>query len=348
MYLARKQIKKKTHYFLRQSISDGSVIHSRDLFDLGCHPEAYIIYPDGGNTFYFDEGLCDAIKAKGVEPDSGLMEAVLWPFLSPETRRLLERFSRSPAGRTKRLAEEKKRCQTEPFHMFDKRRIHYLRYGEIDQSSLSRVPKKIYRKLLDKSRDEIEQQFLTMEQVLQPDEKKNYVFAAFNIAGHFNSELARKFPLALPEEKVDALFMEEICRLNDDAAFWSHLPMTDFLQEYLVRYACWFFDTDFAGGDYLDDLVWQFKRRHHGFRPPPPRSHMPEEEALAMLGIEPSELKGMTVKTLTQHYRRMAKQYHPDRGGGHDKFIRLTRAFEDVLRRIKTDGKQPHYNTHRG
>jgi len=348
MYLARKKIRHRTHYFLRQSVPDGQIIRSRDLIDLGCHPERFIIYPDAGNTFYFDESLCAAIKAKGVEPDNGLLEGVFWPFLTPEIRRLLEGFSRSPTGRAGRLAEERKRCETESFQMFDRRRMHFLRFGEIDQSGLARAPKKIYRKLLDKSRDEIEQQFMTMEQVLRPHEKKNYVFTVFNIAGHFQSEIARKFPQALSDEKVDDCFMAELCRLNADTAFWADLPVTDSLHEYLVRYVCWFYDTAFAGGGYLDDLVWQFKRRHHGFRPPPPRSHMPEEEALAVLGIDPSQMKGMTIKILTRHYRRMAKLHHPDRGGGHDAFIRLNRAFEDVLRRIKTDDKPPRYHTRRG
>ncbi len=348
MYLARKKIGHRIHFFLRQSVSDGQTIRSRELFDLGCHPEVYIIYPDNGNNFYFDDGLCAAIKARGVEPDNDLLETVFWPFFTPETRRLLEGVSRTPAGRAGRLAEARKRSEVEAFHMFDRRRMHFLRFGEIDQSGLARVPKKIFRKLLDKSRDEIEQQFMTMEQVLQPHEKKNYVFAVFNIAGHFQSEIARKFPMALSEEKVDDCFMAELCRLNADAAFWVDLPMSDFLHEYLVRYACWFYDTAFAGDGYLDDLVWQFKSRHHGFRPPPPRSHMPEEEALAVLGIDPSELNGMTIKNLTRHYRRMAKQHHPDRGGGHDAFIRLNQAFEDVLRRIKTGNKPPRYRTRRG
>lgn len=348
MYLARKKINQKIHYYLRQSVFDGRRIHSRDLVDLGSHPETFIVYPDDGDTFYFDDDLCAAIKAKGVEPDNSLLEKVFWPFFTPDTRRLLEGFSRPSSARTGRLAVERKRCETEPFHIFDRRRMHFLRFGEIDQSGLSRAPKKIYRKLLDKSRDEIEQQFMTMEQVLQPHEKKNYIFAVFNIAGHFQSEIARKFPQALSEEKVDACFMEELCRLNADAVFWADLPMTGLLHEYLVRYACWFYDTAFEGGGYLDDLIWQFKRRHHGFRPPPPHRHMPEEEALSVLGIDPSEIKGMTLQTLTRHYRRMAKRHHPDRGGGHNAFIRLNQAFEDVLRRLKAGGKPSGHRTRGG
>lgn len=348
MYLARKQINHQTHYVLRQSYADGGIMRSRDLIDLGDCPESFIVYPDNGNAFYFDEDLCQALRDKGVEPDNRLLEKVFWPFFTAETRRLLERFSRSPAGRPGRLAEARRRCETTPFHVFDRRRMHYLRYGELDQSGLDRVPKKIYRKLLDKSRDEIEQQFLTMEQVLREHEKKNYVFAVFNLAGHFDSEIARKFPLALSDEKVDACFVEELCRLNADAAFWSDLPVTGTLHSYLIRYACWFFDTAFSGGAYLDDLAWQFRRRHHGFRPPPPRQHMPEEEALAMLGIASSELVGMTVGELTRRYRIMAKRHHPDRGGGHEPFIRLTRAFEDVLRRIKAGAGKAGYYTRRG
>ncbi|MFW6236982.1 MAG: J domain-containing protein [Desulfosudaceae bacterium] len=349
MYLARKQVNQTIHYVIRQSVSEDGMLVSRDLFDLGSDPEDYLVYPDNGHAFYFDENLCHALEARGVAPDYTELEALFWPFLAPETRRIIEKFSRAPAGRRGSLAEQKKRCEIETFHVFDRRRMHFLRFGEMDQTRLAAVPQKIYRKLLDKSRDEIEQQFIEMEQVLSPREKKNYTFVIFNVAGHFESALARRFPQALPEDKVDECFLEEVCRVNDDAAFWADLLSGGRLHPYLVRYVCWFFDHDFFGGQYLDDLVWQFKRRHHQCTPPQPRQHMEVDEALAVLEIDRSELAKLTVKILTRQYRRMAKRHHPDQGGRHEAFIRLNRAFEDLLRRVKAGGgKTTRYHTRRG
>lgn len=348
MYLAKKRIKKQIHYVIRESIADGDTFKSRDLVELGPDPENWIVYPDNGHAFYFDEALCDALEAKGAEPDNEELEQVFWPFIDPESRRVIEGFSRPPAGRQTLRKEQKQRCQTEAFHMFDKRRMHYLRFGEMDQSRIHRAPTTLYRKLLDKSRDEIEQQFMAMEQVLQAHEKKSYAFVIFDVAGNFSSEIARRFPQALPQEKVDDGFLAAVCRLNADPSFWADMEAGDTLHEYLVRYVCWFFDVDFDGGRYLEDLIWQFKRRHHGFRPPPPRETMPMEAALKMMDIDKSAFAAMTVKTLTRQYRRMAKQYHPDQGGEHGLFIKLNRAFEDLLRKLKGKKGATRYHTRRG
>ncbi len=339
MYLARQRIKNTMHYFIRESFSDGETIKSRNLVDLGRDPRAYIVYPDNGNAFYFDESLCDALEQKGVYPDNEVLEKVLWPFLDPETRRVIEKFTRPAPGRRESIREQKKRCETEPFHLFDMRRMHYLRFGELDQSRIASVPKKIYRKLLDKSRDEIEQQFMEMEQVLKKHEKKNYAFVIFNVPAHFSSPISRKFPQALPRDKVDAYFLEELCRVNADAAFWSDLEMSDTLHPYLIRYVCWFFDSEFEGSHYMEDLMWQFKRRHHGFQPSPsPRRNMSADEAARELDIDKNQIGTLTVKTLSRQYRKMAKHHHPDHGGGHERFIRLNRAFEDLLRHVKKGG----------
>jgi len=103
MYLARKRVKGRTCYFIRESFYEGRVVKSRDLFDLGSDPEDYIIYPDDGHAFYFDEGLCEALEEKGVPPDNDRLEKVFWPFIDPEARRQIEAFTRPPAGRGARL-----------------------------------------------------------------------------------------------------------------------------------------------------------------------------------------------------------------------------------------------------
>lgn len=351
MYLARKRVRGKTRYAIRQSVKTGNSYHSRELFDLGEDPAEYVIYPGSGPGFYFDEKLCGRLAEQGCDPDYDALEAVFWPFLEPETRRVIEGFThKAGSGRSRsQVARQAARCETETFHIFDMRRMHYLRFGELDQSRIHAVPRKIYRKLLDKSRDEIEQMFMAMESVLEAREKKNYAYVIFDVPGYFPGSLARKFPEALDPEKVDECFVDALCRLNADARFWADLGVAGRLNDYLVRYACWFFDTDFAGSRYLEDLVWQFVGRHRAYRPPEPRSGMPTDEAASAMGISSRVIPEMTVKSLTRQYRKMAKAHHPDKGGGHEAFIRLNRAFEQLLRTVKAkSAKKTGDRTRRG
>ena len=349
MYLAQQQISGTTRYLIRESYNDGDCIRSRDLFDLGTRPDQYVIYP-GGNAFYFHEDIYDQLSAKGVKPDDDELEKIFWPFLRYETRRVIEGFTHKNSFHKGResLKEACRRCETEKFHMFDMRRIHYLRFAQLDQLNIYRAPKKIYRTLLDKSRDEIEQQFIQMESVLDANEKKTYAFVIFDIPGHFVGKLARNFPQALSQKKVDDCFVEEICRLDSDEKFWAGMPRSDILHEHLVRYVCWFFDHDYAESRYLDQLVYDWMARRRQFNPPRPKPFMALDEALSVMGVSQKDLAEMTVKTLTRQYRKMARKYHPDTGGGHNRFIKLNQAYEDLLRKVRSRRNKGEYRTRRG
>ena len=54
--------------------------------------------------------------------------------------------------------------------------MHYLRFGQMDQRDIGRLPIKFFRILNNKSRDEIEQTLMTMEAELSPREYKAYVY----------------------------------------------------------------------------------------------------------------------------------------------------------------------------
>jgi hypothetical protein len=349
MYLARKEIDCKIHYYIRESYKDGDLIKSRDLIDLGTRPDQYVIYP-GDNACYFHEDVYDQLSEKGVTFEEDDLEKLFCPFLRYETRRVIEGFTHRGSSDKKHISikEACRRCETEKFHMFDMRRIHYLRFGQLDQSKIFRAPKKIYRSLLDKSRDEIEQLFLRMENVLDADEKKSYTYVVFNVPDHFAGKLARNFPQALSQDKVDNLFLDEVCRLHADETFWAGMLRSDILQENLVRYVCWFFDNDYAQSRYLDQLVYDWMARRRDFNPPKAKPSMVLSEALSVLGLTQKELSGLTVKSLTRHYRQMARKFHPDTGGGHNRFIKLNQAFEGLLRKVRAKGKTPGYQTHRG
>ncbi|MFO7838818.1 MAG: J domain-containing protein [Desulfosalsimonadaceae bacterium] len=341
MYVAKYRHRGRIHYYLRQSYQAGKLIKSRDLFYLGDDPRNYLVYPDDGCSFYIRESLCDRLVELGVEPDNDELERVFFPYLDPETQRVITAFSRD--GMTKReqksLRDQVRRSEDTHFHIFDRRRMHYLRFMEIDQSRIARSPQKIYRELLDKSRDEIEQFFMEQESILQAREKKIYPYVIFDVASHFPGVIARRFPQVLSREEVDTCFLEEVCRLNADEEFWAGLGCSRWLNEYLIRYVCWFFDAEFGESNYLEDLLWEWMARKRVFRPPPARGRLGQEEALAVMGLSSESFSALSVRDFTSHYRTMAQQRHPDKGGDHEAFIKLNQAFETLLARLKSGGK---------
>ena len=96
MYLARRRIAGRLHYSLRESYRSGADLLFRELFDLGSAPGRYIVYP-GGNAFYIDPALEDALRERGVDPAPEELETVLGPS---SHRRSGGSSNPSGAGRT--------------------------------------------------------------------------------------------------------------------------------------------------------------------------------------------------------------------------------------------------------
>lgn len=345
MYLARKHINNRIHYSIRESYKEAGCFKSRDLFDLGPDPTRYIVYP-GGSSFYIHEDIYDRLSGLGVKADNDSLEIIFFPFLNHQTRRVIEGFSHKSRGSHCRetLREQVRRCEAVQFHLFDRRRMHYLRFGELDQSKIFRTPPKIYRQLLDKSRDEIEQLFIEMERDLRATEKKTYTYVIFDVAGHFPGIFSKKFPQALPQEQVDEFFLDEICRINDDQQFWAGLDRDSRLPEYLIRYVCWFFDNEFEEIRLMGNLFSDWMDQRRTFRPPV-RDTMPVDQALAVMGISKEEMPSLTIQILTRQYRKMAKTHHPDKGGKHEKFIKLNHAYSNLLRALKSKNGRETYST---
>jgi predicted 2-oxoglutarate/Fe(II)-dependent dioxygenase YbiX len=55
-------------------------------------------------------------------------------------------------------------------------------------------------------------------------------------------------------------------------------------------------------------------------------------EASAIFGKTKSTLKEMSRHSLARLYRQRAQKLHPDKGGDHDKFVKLTQAYHDLLK----------------
>lgn len=334
MYLARHFIRGKPNYSIRQSYQDNENYLSRELFDLGSNPANYIVYP-GGNAFYIDEVVTDRLDALGACPEDDVLEDIFWPFLKPEIRRALQGFRHRGKRSGGTNVPRQRAASASDYHIFDRRRIYFLRFGRMDQSGLARLPVKLFRRLQKKSRDEIEQQFLEMEIILKPNEYKAYTYVIFNLQRFFSEWFAKQTPQMLDQDKVDEFFMDEICSLNEDTTFWAGMQTGDHLHYYLARYAVMYFDFDFAPRSFMEDYLRNFINSRRDYRPSFQSSSVTLAEASTVFEKSKNELKQMSRRNLARLYRMRAKILHPDKGGDHETFVRLTRAYHDLLKTKK-------------
>ena len=356
MYMAKVNTSGRMRYCLRYSYKTQLGYFSRDLFDLGEDPTHYLVYP-GGNAFYVDEQVEEALieavsryKDHGSTSvmDSNALEALFWPFVRPDIRRAVETFqSRGRArnhGANGALNQDERHTIRYGMPRFDKRRLHYLKFGHMDQGAVENMPDILFRPLLGKSRDEIEQYFLSHERRLNPFELKTYLYAALDIQRFFQSFMARRMPHVLDQEAVDAHFIETLCLINHTL---FHEGQFDYsiaaqrqpsrrtsLHPYLRRYVIMFFDHDYADSSLLNDFARRFMNSHRAHTAPAPKHRIREDKALKIMALSKSEFQEMTQRTLTRHYRKLAGKHHPDRGGSHESFVALNHAYESLLERL--------------
>jgi hypothetical protein len=325
MYLARTLNRRPTRYCLRQSVREGGTMVSRDLFDLGCDPARYIVYP-GGNAYYYAEALTDALDAQGIVSPDDALDRVLWDFLNPRVQRVISAFQRRSSPRPAIPAEALERL-----HTFDRRRAYYLRTGrKLPQGA--RLPPAILRHLVNRSRDEIEQRFLKEEGVLGAREHAPYVYAIFDLAGFFRQAGEAMEPLDVPD--LDDYFTDKICVLNADIGFWAGMPNTNGLHPYLQRYATMFFDATILRPSIKRDPMWDFASRHRTYHPPPSiRKKIQLTEKL--FGVSWKQLKKLNRSALKRLYRRRVMGLHPDHGGDKQHFIQLTASYRHLLQRLR-------------
>ena len=317
VYLAKYFKNGQPHYVIRQSYFHEDCFRHRDLLELGTHPEEYIVYP-GGNAYYIDECIEDALNDQDVSCQGDQLEEIFWGFIDPAIRRVIESFSRKTKHQNRRLNHSGQSRGIDA-HVFDKRRIHYLRSGRMDQGNIGRMPHQLLTILENKSRDEIEQYFMESEKILRPHELKAYVYVIFNLQRHFTQMTARRYPESLDKQVLDEYFLENICRLNDDAQFWQGFVKADGLNGYMARYVVMFFDYEFGASTQLQDYIKSFMNSRRQFRFPSVTKTVGWDEASVRLEIEKDLLRKMSKRELTIRYRKMAMQMHPDKGGDHEK-----------------------------
>lgn len=327
MYIAFKRKNHKPVYLLRESCTIDGQLTFRNLFDLGADPSLFITYA-GGNAFYFDEKIEDALSELGVDYDPDELEDLFWPWIRPDIKRAIDTFRNRSKNSYKKLTVSQKNHIAQSVHYFDKRRTHYLKFGGMDQGSVENMPVVLFKDLINKSRDEIEQNFRRQEFSLKIHELKSYVYTVFDLQSFFAGFMAKTMPHALDQEKVDSYFLKEICRLNLEM-----FNKKDVLHGYLIRYAIMFFDHTYADTTLLDEFAKDFMFRRNFT--PRPQNKVSVSNACKLFDLAPNELKTMTKKLLTKRYRRMARKHHPDKGGSNEEFVKLNNAYETLLGRIK-------------
>ncbi|NLX18864.1 MAG: hypothetical protein GXY53_06235, partial [Desulfobulbus sp.] len=227
MYLARMEVgPRRYRYTLRESYRSDGVLYSRELADLGSDPGQCIVYPDE-SSFYIDEQFLQQLRDQGVHVIDSELEELLFPFLDPYIQNRLRPFRHRSKYRNWRPADEAlRRRALEETHVFDRRRIHFLRMGRTSSEIVDKTAP-LYVVLLDKSRDEIEQMILVQEQQLPPRDYQSYLFTIFDLQRFFQQSYARSIPQALDRDKLDSLFVQEICNLAAEADFWRGFPLHD-------------------------------------------------------------------------------------------------------------------------
>jgi len=335
MYLAKIRQGQEMRYLLRQSFFDRALglYRFRQVYDLGPRPGDFIHHGEYRLPF-FDEGLEEAVaRAIGNSHVAGLLEELLWEFLTSEEREQLARTRRrQPAGQTPFTPEDEERLQRE-IHLFDRRRLYCLRYGTVDQSRIHRLHKKLCRHLFGQCRDEREYYFAEQEMVLRPAEYRTYVFAIFDLQRFFGESFARYMPEALDQGLMADCLVEEICRLNGDDGFWQEVEGQGSLRPHLQRYLVMFFDYGYPPRSFTDDFARDFINRHRQFRWP---EWKPDDatEVKAIFGRTLEDLRSMSKRELARLFRKRAKEMHPDAGGDHERFVRLNEVYERVKKRL--------------
>jgi hypothetical protein len=332
MYLARKEIgPRQQGYILRETYASGGILRSRDLADLGRDPGAVFVYDDD-SSFHLNEEFLRRLHDQGVRVSYSELEELFFPFIDPYIRQRLQPFRDRSKYRNWRPADaDVRRRAMEETRAMDRRRLQFLRLGRSAADTTNEKTTALYTILLDKSRDEIEQLIMGQEQILKPREYQSYLFGVFDLQRFFKESYSRTMPQALNRERLDTLFVEEICRCAADREFWEGYPECEGLQAPLIRYLIMYFDG--VPEETPTWARWSRTSRSRRFnRSDFSRSaKMSRSEAFTIFDLSGEQLAAMTKRDLTRLYRQKAMELHPDTGGDAARFIRLSAAYHELL-----------------
>ncbi len=329
MYLDKQEIGGHLQYSIRETYHDQGKLKTRTLFDLGTDPSRYIVYP-GGNSHYIHERIELSIVENGYEVDTFELETLFWPFLEQRFKMIL----RNPSKSIKKGHRLYKRAELlelqSKIHIFDKRRLHFLRFGIINQKEIETFPYRFFNRLLEKSRGEIECMIDEAEKGLRTSQLKDYVYTIFDLQRYFDLPGAITEPHTLDQDLLDDYFLRELCLLNADRSFFtnenSHKKKK--LHDYLIKYLIMYFDNDFPRRQRFD----YFNSRYRFYQQPKKHEKtLSLSEACRILNLQESEYHQLTKRQLIRRFRKLAHKCHPDKGGSNNEFICLCEAYKRLL-----------------
>lgn len=334
MYLAKLQNRANTTYQIRQSYKgSNNLFRYKILFDLGKDPSQFFEIFEH-HIVLFDNHLVDTISSCIGADCEHLLESLLFPFFPREVQENLSAFTNYGNLSTPPLTSQEEQEIHRQIHLFDKKRLYYIRYGAIDQSRLFRLHIKCCKPLLGQSRDEREFYFSQEETSLSPSSFRKYLYAIFNIQKHFNQSYASWLPEALAQDEVSDYFVEELCKLNNDPSFWQSGKIPQTLHHHLIRYVIMFFDYEPEVRMFSEDFVKSFMSDRRQFHWPSKNTEATPERVEELFGTSTHELKKMTKVQLNRLYRQKAMVLHPDQGGDHELFIELSEIYKQLLIKI--------------
>lgn len=305
MYIARKPVFGHYEYSLKESYYEEPYWKSRTILNLGSHPEDYITYY---SEVAFSIDLEEKLEKLGYKVDQWELERLFFRFLNPEAQRIINQFTRPKS--IKRVC---KKFSLKEIHPFDVKRRIVLKFGVSNPERFMDNPYPFLSELCEKSRDELENYFWDLEDRLTHREKIRYLLAIFGLS-YISS--------GATQEDIDRLFINNFCEIIKDETFRMGLSEDEILKNYFCRYVWMYFDII-------------------PFFPKPRGVYLREREvylkAFQLLGVSVEELKRMSKKELLKIFRRKAKEFHPDKGGSHEKFIELRRIFEELIKFKKYD-----------
>jgi hypothetical protein len=318
MYVAVLEEGGSSRFELRRSVPVDGGFGFETLADLGGNPGGMVRFGRFGISYA--EELLEALARMDLDMDE--LDEAFAPFAP---RNFRDRAGRSRTW-TRTVLTRTQEDAIRALHPFDRRRMAFMRSGEINLSRIDEVSPKLFLSLMDKSRDEIEQLFLRLERSLPMEEVRGYVHAVFNLQRHFTSPAARTMPEALDPASLDEAFMHEFCALWVDACFaFGH---TD-ARTYLRRYACLHFDFDFAVSAGFERIFHDFM---NDFRRPRPRPRtVAPERVRELFGMGMAEIRSMTRREFARIFRKKAMSMHPDKGGDHDAFVELLETYKRIV-----------------
>ncbi|PHR27580.1 MAG: hypothetical protein COA36_09120 [Desulfotalea sp.] len=331
MYLARQQHSSFFSYQLRQSYqTKDNCYNHRVLFNLGREPAQFFSIEENQAVIFQERLLMPLRQAMEQDPEP-LLEKLLFEFFPTQVQQTLLTFKDRSCQYKGPLSREEKDAISRQVHIFDRRRLYYLRYGAVDQSHLNKLHEKCCRPLLGQSRDEREHYFIDAEKVLEPGLYFQYIFAIFNLHTYFEQSFAPWLPEALARVEVADQLTRVVCTLQKSQSFWQAETPADSLHLHLARYLWMFFDAPPNQASFQKDFADAFMGSHRTFSWPEKRVKANPQTIEALFGLSYAELSRLNKADLSRLYRKKAMHLHPDKGGDAEQFIILTEVYTTIL-----------------